>query len=480
MDDPHDTPPGIPEGQASAPLDGRADGQPPRRRRRRRAKKRASRPDDEQGASEVAPATPPESVPPREKKARRSRPAPEGERPSPARLGRDVVAALDALVSALAEEQGYRARFAEGGRADATSIDDLVVMLAARPHGRDATDARERAEALVERLRDRVAEAIRGATAFHQGHVYCFFTDTPESPYSHPPTPTDVFAGYHPNGKPSWLGFANLCIARREPRVDRLYGESPEVIAVTQRADELTAGLLPSFGRGSLAWRLHGQVACGLVPRDLDLKSRTAERIALTLQVIETRQRTAGHRLQLNMIGITPLEVAEIAAASSPGSVAESFRRLIRATREKVEQLGRRSAVAARRGEAFDLSAHVDQLLLRLRSDLLRVFRSRDHRTRHAEERHQSGERPTALALTDALGAGDGRMLRDEAKDTVVVLGPKRRVHVFSRIGRHVTSLELEPNDIARRIDLGRWRPLERHAAEIFKLTLKAQLDGPS
>lgn len=477
MDDPQDAQPDLPESPDSA------QGEGPKARRRRRRRPRKAAPTVEAGPTEApqdAPPRPSGSEPKGDRRPKPSRGDEGADRPSPARLGRDVVAALDRLVSALAEEQGYRASFGDAGRSGGPAIDDLVVMLAGRPMGGDASEARERAEALVARLRDRVAEAIRGTTAFHQGHVYCFFTDAPESPYSHPSSATDVFAGYHPNGKPSWLGFANLCIARREPRVDRLYGESPEVIAVTQRADELTGGLLPGFGRGSLAWRLHGQVACGLVPRDLDLKSRTADRIALTLQVIETRQRTAGHRLQLNMIGMTPLEVAEIAAASSPGSVAESFRRLIRATREKVEQLGRRSAVAARRGEPFDLAAHVDQLLLRLRSDLLRVFRSRDHRTRHAEERHQSGERPTALALTDALAAGDGRMLRDEAKDTVVVLGPKRRVHVFSRIGRHVTSLELEPSDIARRVELGRWRPLERHAAEIFKLTLKTQLDGPS
>lgn len=213
------------------------------------------------------------------------------------------------------------------------------------------------------------------------------------------------------------------------------------------------------------------------MPRDLNVRSRVSERIALTLQIIEVRQQTTGNRLILNMIGMTPFEVAEIAAASDPTSSAEAFRRLIRATRERVENLGRRAAIATRRGESFDIKTHVEAMLTRLRSDVLRVFKSRDHRTRHAEERHQSGERPTALAITDALQTTDARLYRDDQKDTIVVLGPKNRVHVFSRIGRHITSLELQPHDVARRVDLGRWKSLERHAADIFRHMLKGQLE---
>jgi len=383
-----------------------------------------------------------------------------------------VIAELDGLVHALALEQG----FTPSARAPSEG-EDLVVTLST---GLGGSGDRGSARWLLEGLREHVGEAIRGATAFHQGHVYCFFTDQPRSPYSSPPHGVDVFAGYTANGKPAWIGFANLCLAQQEPRVDRIYADTPHVIALVQRQDALTGGLLPGFGRGSLAWHLHGQVACGLIPRDLDLKNRTGERVALTLQIIETRQRAGRGRLQLNVIGLSPLAIAEAAASAAPSSPAEAFRRLIRATREKVDALGRRAALATRRGGTFELAAHVDALLNRLRSDLLRVFKSRDHRTRHAEERHESGERPTGLALSDSLEAGQGRFLRDERRDTVVVLGPKQRVHVFSRVGRHVTSLELLPQEVARRVDSGRWSPLEPHAVGIFQHMLKTIRAGPA
>jgi len=422
-----------------------------------------------------------ESGPEGSKKRRRRRKKPPASAPSPpealAVLAGRVVAELDALVAALAEEQGFKPR-ARSGAVD-NEADALVVTLSSSLLRRDS-DGGERETALLATLRERVREGIRGTTAFHQGHVYCFYSDEPESPYSQPPNGTDVFAGYSANGKPAWVSFTNLCIARREDRVDRLYSDSPDVIAFVQSAEELTDGLLPGFGRGSLAWRLHGQVVCGLVPRNLDVKSRTAERIALTLQVVETRQRTTGHRLILNMIGLTPVQVSEIAAESTEGSAAEAFRRLVRVTRERIDNLGRRSAIATRRGQAFDLTAHINQLLVRLRGDVLRVFKSRDYRTRHAEIRHESKERPTALAITDTLQASEGRLLRDEHKDTIVVLGPKTRVHVFSPVGRHVTSLDMPPQDVARRVDGGRWKILPRHAADLFKLMLRTQLDGPT
>ncbi len=449
--------------QLETPAEPTAGDPPAKARRRRRRRKPAAQAATVPDAERQPAARPPREAPPAVDAA------------PIAQLARDVVRALDRLVAALADEQGFRVPSARGH-----DPEELVVTLTTRLA--TANQARQQAEAheLVSVLRERVGEAIKGTTAFHQGRVYCFYTDDPESPYATPPHATDVFAGYAANGKPEWVGFTNLCLARREPRVDRLFADPPEIVAVAIPADTLTGGLLPGFGRGSLAWRLHGQVVCGLVPRDLNVRSRTVERIALTLQVVEVHQQTTGNRLILNLVGLTPQAVAEAAAAGEPTGSAEAFRRLVRATRERIDNLGRRAALAARRGESFDLKMHVDALLTRLRSDVLRVFKTRDHRTRHAEERHQSGERPTALALSDALQTGDGRLYRDDHKDTIVVIGPKNRVHVFSRIGRHITSLELQPQDIARRVDLGRWKLLERHAGEVFRHMLRGQLEaGP-
>lgn len=431
----------------------------PRKRRRRRKKKTPA-----DGAARV------------ETQAGRDAPSPPQVRPSerPEKrasaddLAQAVFRSLDALVSRIAREEGLAV---PGPEVEAT----LVPLVLGRRAGREA--------ALVAHLRDHLRVAHGEHANFVEGAVYCFHTDQPESVYSRPPKPTDVFAGYAANGKPEWVGFANLCLERKEPRVDRLFGESPEVLAMVIWADELGAGLLPEFARGRLGWKLLGQVVLGFVPRDFELKSRE-ERVALTLQVVETTEPDSRggvtRRLRLNVIGLPVATIAELAANGDGTSPAEAFRKVIRATRGRVDALGRRAALAYRQGGRFDLDEPVAQLLTRLRGDVLRVLKTRHYRTQHAVERHQSGERPTSLAIADALAAGEGRFFRDEHKDTVVVLGPKNRVHVFSTSGRHVTSLELMPNEVARRLELKRWRFLERALSELFKGSLKRQLGAES
>lgn len=426
--------------------------EPAPRKRRRRRKKKA--PADGAPRVEAQPRTPlPERSPERPER-----------RASAEDLAQVAYRALDTLVARIAREEGLAIPAAE--------VDAALIPLAlGRRVGREA--------ALVAHLREHLRVAHREHASFVEGAVYCFHTDQPESVYSRPPKPTDVFAGYAANGKPEWVGFANLCLERKEPRVDRLFGDSPEVLALVIGADELGGGLLPEFARGRLGWRLLGQVVLGLVPRDFEMKSRE-ERVALTLQVVETTEPDSRggvtRRLRLNVVGLDVATIAEVAANGDGASPAEGFRKVIRATRGRVDALGRRAALALRQGGRLDLEEPVMQLLTRLRGDVLRVLKTRDYRTQHAVERHQSGERPTALAIADALAAGEGRFFRDEHKDTVVVLGPKNRVHVFSTAGRHVTSLELLPNEVARRLELKRWRFLERALSELFKGTLKRQL----
>jgi len=334
---------------------------------------------------------------------------------------------------------------------------------------------RAAAEVLVETLRGRLGEALRGATAFREGHVYCFFTDSPESPYSRPSTPTEVFVGYAANGKPVWESFPNLCLARREPRVDRLYASPPEVVALALSAAELSGELLPGFGRDSLAYAVLGQVVVGLVPRDLDPGNRDAERVALTLQVVETTQGTARHRLRFNVLGLPPEAIAIAAAEGDPRGPAEAFRQVLRATRQRVDSLGRQLALAARQGERLDREVLVQRILGRLRADVLRVFKLRAYRTQHAAARHKSGERPTGVALKDARAAGDGRLLRDTQRHTVIVVGPRGRAHVFTPEGKHVTSLQLDDGELERKSERGRWRPLDRADSERFRQVVEAE-----
>lgn len=375
---------------------------------------------------------------------------------------RVVLAALEQLVDRVQAELGEVARELDGTELE---LPIHLVIGGTRDPARAAGLVRD----LLSGVRARVDETARGAHAFREGFVYAFHPTQEEAPYAGPPGAADVFAGYSPSGKPEWIGFQNLCLAMKEERVDRLYAEPPEIVALVQGPAELTGGLLPGFGRESLVYKLWGQVVVGLVPRNLQPKARGVERVALTLQVVGTREGSGGERLRLNVLGLTQDAISEAAASSDPSSPAEAFRRLLRATRGRIDAIGRRLARARGEARERELGVQVGALLVRLRADVLRVFKVRDYRTQHAEARHSEGDRPTASALTDLIGAGDGHFFRDDHKNTVIAVGPRGRVHVFSPEGKHVTSLEMQPGEVERRVDRGRWRPLERAAQEAFK-----------
>jgi hypothetical protein len=103
-----------------------------------------------------------------------------------------------------------------------------------------------------------------------------------------------------------------------------------------------------------------------------------------------------------------------------------------------------------------------------------RLTRQAERRTRHAEGRGLE-RRPTAKAREDALAAPPEALLRDGRRGTVVVLGPGQRVHVFSAVGRHVTSLAMDADAVRRRRRLERWEPLDAAAREAFRAALESR-----
>ncbi len=395
---------------------------------------------------------------PRHKQKRRKKPP-----ASPEVKAARILADMRGLLRDLGAELG-------APRGGGFVVDEVDLRLSIPMRGGNDKAAAASASALVTQLRERVAEVVRGVTSFAEGHVYCFFTDASESAYSSPPTPNDVFAGYTSNGKPSWVSLANLCLERGVVDVDRLYGPRAQVVALMQRADELSEGLLPYFGRGSLAYELLGQVVVGFVPLTLNPKDQSAERVALTLQVARTTLRTGSHRLRLNVLGMTPLEIAVAAAEGHERGPGEAFRRVLQTTRQRLDVLGRKARQAQRDGAPLDMPREVDALLTRLRADCVRVFKARSHRTQHARVRAEEGDRPTSYALTDADAAAETKLFIDTHRDTIVVLGPRSRAHAFNKAGKHVTSWLLDPGEADRKTDKRRWRQLQpEHVSEFRK-----------
>ncbi len=327
-------------------------------------------------------------------------------------------------------------------------------------------------ESLVTAVDARVAAALKAGVAYRAGRVYCFLCGSIDCTHAMPSDVRETFAGYRPTGKPKWQTFTNLCIERGEARVDRLFGDAPEIIALVQPAAELKEGVMAGFGKGSLVYNVLGQVVCGLIPANLDTRRPSDTRVALTLQIVEVCAGDAERRLRLNILGLTLEDVVNAATVAQGRGPAEAIRRTIRTTRERIRAEARRLQAEAKRGERPDVEARLEPLLVRIRGDLERCFRPLRRRTRHAQQRHEDGERPTSTAMADASGAPNERFLRDLKRDTIVVLGPKSRAHIFSPEGRHVTSLQLRPGELDRKTEHKRWRHMSTADIEDFRQTL--------
>ncbi|MEZ4433190.1 MAG: hypothetical protein R3F65_12345 [bacterium] len=328
----------------------------------------------------------------------------------------------------------------------------------------------DRARALVETLGARLT-ARPDAIGWREGVMYCFQCAALDCAHARLPGPRHTFAGYPPTGKPTWIDFIELCLARRPEGLDRLFAERPGVVALAQAAEELTEGLLPGFGAGEAGYAVLGQVVVGLLPEGLG--GVAGERAVMTVQVVETRFAGSTERLRLNVLGLDRKALIDAATSGAPRSPAEQLRRTLDKVRSRLDALALRLATADARGEAADAAALVAPLISRLRSDLSRIFNPHEGRTRHAEDRHQSAGRPTSTAWDDASGASDDRLYADARRGTVIVLGKRNRAHVFTREGRHVTSLRLEDGELGRKTARERWTPLLPAQAAAFRAAVQ-------
>jgi hypothetical protein len=113
-----------------------------------------------------------------------------------------------------------------------------------------------------------------------------------------------VFVGYSANGVPRWEDFAQHCLDRRHPEVDRLYDDPPAFVTLVRDGHDLSPELLaPADDRPR--YRLCGQVAAGFFPvRTKEGEGRGV--LAVTFQLGVSLDRRGGTRWGLNVLGCTP------------------------------------------------------------------------------------------------------------------------------------------------------------------------------
>jgi hypothetical protein len=377
------------------------------------------------------------------------------------------------------------------------------------------------ARRLVDVIRAR-GDGRGGVTSFEEGRVFCYNCESTACGHAAPPSHLSVFQGYTPTGLPLWNEFISVLHERRDERIDDLVDDSAEVVALWQKSIELKSEQLRVFGRTSALYDILGQVVAGYLPlpRGFGAPARNGRpgsarrangrgRMAVTVQIVRclTRNRP---RLRLNVIGRVD---AESAAASSDvlqgcGDLVDLLKLeperdlegLFRRARRKLEEIELKlrsdrdggepasarsspaTAAPGRRGRPRkrfnrgDCLEAVTPLLTRLARGIESIYRRRRRRTRHASDRREA--RPAVgLALKDLENAHPDRVLFDELEHTFIAVGPKWRVHVFGRDGRHVTSLVLSKEGFQKRIATRRWRYTTRDEMDSIRRLAAGQAE---
>jgi len=333
---------------------------------------------------------------------------------------------------------------------------DLRLPLSLRgPDADPATFARQ----LVETIDRVLDDAVQHAAAFRPGRAFCHRCENAACEHSTPPSCRHVFVGYAPTGQPRWADFGQMCLDLKVPEVDRLYEQPPAFLTLVHERPELHRGLLQAFDNGR--YELLGQVTAGF----FSVRARAAEGrgvLALTVQAAASRGKSGRRRFGLNLLGLAPggqeLDTLWDRHDELP------WRRAVHWAQGALQTLEARPKARA--------AGRVTGILNGLARRLERDQRARGRRTRHAEVRHDSGQRPTRKAVDDAREARSDEVMVDERSGTLVILGGRGRTHFFSPRGRLVSSVRYSKEAIARKIRLELWRRAREDEMDSFRASL--------
>jgi hypothetical protein len=331
---------------------------------------------------------------------------------------------------------------------------DALLVEASVPLAADEDLLDEAAGSLGERLQQALSGLLAQRSVLQAGCVYCLRCRTSGCAHSRPGGSREVFAGYGPSGVPRFVDFGQWLLSSGDIRVETLYREGRSLVAHWSGERELTRDLLPAFRDARVGFRLLGQVAAGWyrVPAG----ERHSDALALSFQIVSTSPEGRKRRFGLNVVGAAPggapLEDLHERLGALPWSAA------VRWTQLALEDVERHQRGRRRQSDEV-IERRMEGLLAGLARRLEQRQRSSSRRTRHAERRHESGQRPTRMAVLDLERARAEDILVDGRDRTLVVLGERGRTHFFNRSGKLVTSVRYPPETIERRKSGGRWRP---------------------
>jgi hypothetical protein len=295
-------------------------------------------------------------------------------------------------------------------------------------------DVRHAAGTAVEQISKRVREVREHEKALRPGAVFSYFAGSSHAEGCRPTEARQVFDGYSSTGKPQFADFVTMAIDRKDPQIDRMLAGEEIILTHVSMGRVLRTQQLAEFGGNSPVFKILGQVDAGLF-RVLG----AAGRCAFSFQLLRGTTLEGRVRLRLHAVGaVDPMDLADPAIMQ----ILSRFQRQLDVEAMRLEGQQQRTRNAGRR-------------------------------TQHGLERAEEGQRPTSRAYPDAGEASDDAILWDLDQNTVVVLGGKGRVHVFTPQGKHVTSVMMQGHAIDRRRHMGRWRLAEPEERGEFRIHIK-------
>ncbi len=321
-------------------------------------------------------------------------------------------------------------------------------------------DLRHAAGTAVEQILQRVREVRQHERALRPGAVFCHFHGSSEAEGTRPTEPRQVFEGYSSTGKPVFADFVTMAIERKDPGIDRLLAGEDLVLTRVSMGRVLRTQQLAEFGKESAVFRILGQVDAGLF-RVLG----AAGKCAFSFQLLRGTTLEGRVRLRLHAVGaVDPMDLADPAILQ----IMSRFQRHLDTEALRLEGQQKQGEV--------DEESFVRPLLEDFARQLQHRSRSAARRTQHGLERSETGQRPTSRAYPDAGEAHDDTILWDVDQATIVVQGPKGRVHVFTPDAKHVTSVVMQGDAIGRRRNMGRWRLAEPEERGEFRIQLRRRI----
>ena len=310
----------------------------------------------------------------------------------------------------------------------------------------------------IEQVLKRVRDVREHDRALVPGAVYCYFHETATAESSRPTNPREIFDGYSSTGRPVFTDFVTMAIERKDPLIDDLLAGKDVILTQITQGRILRTQQLAEFGKTSPVYHILGQVNAGLFP-----VLNAEHKAAFSFQILRGTTLDGAPRLRLHVVGA--LEVLDIADPNVP--------QLLHRFQRRLDEAALQLAGKVANGEEIDEEAFVLPLLQELARYLSDNARRSGRRTQHAAQRSEEGQRPTAKAYEDASTVRDEDLLFDDSQGTIVVVGPKHRVHVFSPEAKHVTSVVMTNANVLKRVQQGRWRRADPEERGEFRLQLR-------